>query len=238
MQVLIDALVAAVGAERIRLRAPAVAVARTERGYRVELEEGAALEAERVIVAVGAPRAAELLRAGGIDPAIADGLDAIPHGSAATVTLVWREKDVVHPLDAYGFVVPAVERREVLAATWSSAKWPGRAPEGWVLLRVFVGGVHAPDAAELDDALLISLCRRELRALMGIEAPPAFVRVVRYPRAMPLYTVGHRARAEAIEARLAALPGLALAGTALHGVGVPDAIAAGERAAERIARRG
>jgi oxygen-dependent protoporphyrinogen oxidase len=238
MQVLTDALVAAVGRDRIRLGAPVRALARQGGSWRVLLEDGTVRQAERVVVATGAPCAAAILRAGGVDAAIADGLDAIPHGSAATVTLAWRIREIPRPLDAYGFVVPAVERRAILASTWSSAKWPGRAPEGWALIRVFIGGVHAPDAAELDEPTLVGAARRELRALMGIDAPPAWTRIVRYPRAMPIYTLGHRARAAAIDARVAALPGFALAGNALGGVGVPDAIASGERAAERLAGTG
>lgn len=232
MQVLIDALVRAAGS-RLRTRAPVRAVERAGAGWRVVLDSGEALEADAVVLAVASHRIASILRAGEIDERLADGLDAIPHGSAATVTFAWREREVPHPLDAFGFVVPAVERRAILASTWASTKWPNRAPAGWALIRVFLGGLHDPAAHERDDDALIRSARRELRALMGIEAEPAFTMVMRYPRAMPLYQVGHLARVEAIEARAERIPRLALAGNGMRGVGIPDAIASGERAAER-----
>lgn len=243
MQVLIDALAAKVGA---RLRNGA-AVSRVERAggagggagadvkWRVVLASGEAREVDGVVLALASHRIAALLRAGGIDDALADGLDAIPHGSAATVTFAWRRSEIPHALDAFGFVVPAVERRAVLASTWSSVKWPGRAPEGWELIRVFVGGTYDQDAPERDDDELERTARRELRALMGITAQPAWSRVMRYARAMPLYRVGHLERVRAIEGRAERLVGLALAGNGLRGVGIPDAIASGERAAERLA---
>ncbi|MDQ3037809.1 MAG: protoporphyrinogen oxidase, partial [Myxococcota bacterium] len=205
MQVLVDALVRSLGA-RLRTRSPVRAIERVGTTWRVVLASGEVREHDAVIVALASHRIASLLRAGGIDDALTEGLDAIPHGSAATITFAWRRAEIPHALDAFGFVVPAVERRAVLASTWSSVKWPGRAPAGWELLRVFVGGQHDEDAPDRDDDALIASARRELRALMGIEAEPAFARVVRYARAMPIYRVGHLERARAIEGRAERTP--------------------------------
>lgn len=236
MQVMVDALAQRIG-PRLRTRTTVRAIERIGARWRVTLASGEARECDAVIVALTSHRTAALLRAGGIDDALTEGLDAIPHGSAATITFAWRRSEVPHALDAFGFVVPSVERRAVLASTWSSVKWPGRAPLGWELIRVFVGGVHDEDAPDRDDDSLIASARRELRALMGIEAAPAFAKVMRYPHAMPIYRVGHLDRARAIEARAERLAGLGLAGNSLRGVGIPDAIASGERAAERVASR-
>lgn len=234
MQVLIDALVAAIGAQRISLGVGAIRIERDRDGWRVILGDGSSERADAIAIALSSWRASALLR--DVPGVPHDALDAIPHGSAATVTFGWRSHEIPRPLDAYGFVVPAVERRSILASTWASSKWPGRAAEGSALIRVFVGGVHDEDAAERDDRDLVATARRELRALMGIEASPLFSRVVRYRRAMPIYRIGHLDRASAIEAKLAAIPTLALAGNSLRGVGIPDAIASGERAAEALAR--
>ncbi|AKF05781.1 protoporphyrinogen oxidase [Sandaracinus amylolyticus] len=231
MQVMIDALVRAIG-PRLRTNTPVRAIERGGQGWRVVLESGETRSCDAVVLAVASHRIASMLR--GVDGVLADGLEAIPHGSAATVTFAWRESEVPHALDAFGFVVPAVERRSILASTWASTKWPDRAPAGWALIRVFVGGLHDPDAADRDDDALVRSARRELRALMGIEASPAFTKVMRYPRAMPLYQVGHLARVEAIEARASRHDRLGLAGNGMRGVGIPDAIASGERAADRV----
>lgn len=233
MQVLTDALTARIGG-RIRTQTPARSIERAGTRWRVRTESGESHTCDGVIVALPAHRIASLLRASGANEGLIDGLDAIPHGSAATVTFAFRREDVPHALDAFGFVVPAIEKRAVLASTWSSVKWPGRAPEGWELIRVFLGGPQDPEVILRDDDELTARAKRELEALMGISSAPAFTRIMRYPHAMPQYRVGHLERASAIENRVSRLLGLELAGNSLHGVGIPDAIASGERAAERI----
>ncbi len=225
MQVLIDALAGRLGG-RVRTEAPVRHLERVEGGWRVDGEA-----ADRVIVAIPAWRAAELLRP--IDDRLAQGLEGIPYGSAATVTFAWPEAQIPHPLDAFGLVVPAVERRSILAATFASVKWPGRAPRGQALIRVFIGGAHAEDAAELDDETLTALARREIGRLLGVTAEPRFSSVGRYVRAMPQYQLGHVERVDALMARADRHPGLYLAGNAYRGVGIPDTIAYAESVADR-----
>ena len=230
-----EAVAAALG-ERVRLGASVATLAEGRSGYRLGLASGETIAARRVIVAVPAPRAAALVER--LDATLAGHLRAIRYGSAAVVTLAYAREAVPHPLDAYGFVVPAIEGRLVLASTWSSVKWPGRAPAGKVLLRVFLGGATRPEVPRLGDAQLLAAARRELRALMGVEAPPGLVRVDRFLDAMPHYHVGHLDRVEAIEDRASAMAGLSLAGNAYRGVGIPDAVASGERAADEVLRDG
>jgi oxygen-dependent protoporphyrinogen oxidase len=220
--------------ERVRMNARAVGLEAKGEGYRVELEGGESLLADAVVVALPAPRAKELLR--GLDEALAAQLAAIRYDSAATVTFAYRREDVPHPLDAYGFVVPAVERRAVLASTWASEKWPGRSPDGMALLRVFLGGHGRPEAPFGQDDDLIAAARRELGALMGIRAKPALIRVDRFLGAMPRYRVGHLRRVATIERLVGRHRGLALAGGAYRGVGIPDSVRSGEAAATSLLR--
>ncbi len=235
MQVLIDALAQPLG-ERLHLGERAISLHRTDRGYEVTTER-ARHACHAVVVALPGPASSALL--GELDGPIADALEGVPHGSAATVTFALDRAAIAHPLDAYGLVVPAVERRRVLAMTWASEKWPGRAPEGAALIRVFVAGPGdgaGPTTIELDERSDDELTRtalREMRALLGVRRDPRFAVVSRFPRAMPRYRLDHAARRERIERRLDAHPGLALAGNALHGVGIPAAIASGQRAADR-----
>ena len=137
-------------------------------------------------------------------------------------------------LDASGYVVPRTERRAALACTWVSSKHRGRAPEGRHLFRVFVGGAHAPEIVARPDDALVALAREELRRTLGVTATPRLVHIVRWVGAMPQYHLGHPERVARIEVRAAALPWLALAGNAYRGVGVPDCVASGERAAARV----
>jgi oxygen-dependent protoporphyrinogen oxidase len=150
------------------------------------------------------------------------------------VTLAYRRADIRPPLDGFGFVVPQVERRPIIAGTFSSVKYPGRAPEGHALLRVFMGGALNESALEADDAALVETVRGQLGELLGVTGAPLFTRVARHPHAMPQYHVGHAARAEAIELAVARHPGLRLAGGAYRGVGIADCVRSGEEAAEGV----
>ena len=130
-------------------------------------------------------------------------------------------------------MVPRAENRPVMATTWSSSKFPGRAPEGHVLLRSFLGRAGIEAAAQLDDAEMTKVVRGELREVMGIAAEPEFVQTFRWPRGMPQYRVGHVDLVNRIEAGVAKVPGIELAGGAYHGIGIGDCLREGAAAAER-----
>ena len=195
-----------------------------ERGYEVVLDGGAGtLPATAVIVATPAPAAAVLVRP--LSPVAATMLAEIEHASTATVSLAYRAGDVGSAAAGYGFVVPRSEGRHLLAGTWGSHKWPGRAPAGQVLVRGYVGGIGREAVLDADDDGLIHLVRAELGALAGIRGAPVHTEVHRYPSGMPQYTVGHLARVARIRDALAACPGLAVTGAPYGGVGIPDCIA-------------
>ncbi len=199
--------------------------------WRVATEAGGTFAADRVIVAAETHVAARLLRY--TDPALATLLGEIPYASSATISLGYRRADVPHPLDGFGFVVPRTERRALLACTFASVKYPGRAPAGHTLLRAFVGGALDEAILGADDATLVERARDELRQALGVTAEPVLTRVCRWPAAMPQYRVGHLARVETIERRVAALPGLGLAGGGYRGVGIADCVRSAEDATER-----
>ena len=231
MEDLVAALATRLQPGTVLLKQRVAGVERRGDRWRVATAEGADLDADRVIVATESHAAARMLRY--VDPTLATLLAEIPYASSATVTLGYRRADVPHPLDGFGFVVPRTEKRALLACTFSSVKYAGRAPEGDVLLRAFVGGALNEAVLELDDAPLVMRARAELREALGITAAPALARVFRWPKAMPQYHVGHLARVETIERRAGALPGLDLAGGAYRGVGISDCVRSGEGAAER-----
>jgi oxygen-dependent protoporphyrinogen oxidase len=231
IQTLPDAVAARLG-ERVRCGVRVSSLARDTSGYRVVTEGGGEMEADAVIVAVPASRAAALVEP--VDRELGDRLRAIRYGSAATVTFAWKRDEIPHALDAFGFVVPRVERRPLLASTWASIKWPNRAPHGHVLIRAFLGGADYEEIVTYGNDELEAVGRHELRDVLGVAAEPSLVRIDRYVDAMPRYELGHLARVERIEHRAKTLPGLALAGNAYRGVGIPDAVRSGERAAEAL----
>lgn len=230
MQEFIDALEAQI-ASAIRTQASVSAVERAGDGYRVCVD-GEWRGFDAVVLALPAHAAGAALSA--FDAELAGELTSIPYASAATLTFAWPRADVPHALDAFGFVVPAREACDVLASTWASVKYEGRAPEDRALIRVFIGGYRGQHHLQASDEQLTRLSLGELRKLMGIAAPPLFTRVVRYVNAMPQYQVGHLARVARIEARVALHPKFALAGNAYRGVGIPDAVRSGEQASARI----
>ncbi len=232
MQELVDALKARLPAGTVRLGAKAVRVLPQGRRWQIELAQGEALWADAVVLATPAFQAARLVQ--GFAPDLARDLSAIPYSSAATVSLAFRREQIRHPLGGFGFVVPLRENRSILACTFSSVKYEGRAPKGQVLLRAFVGGALQEELFSLDDREVEKQVYRELASLLGIEAAPLFVHIHRHPRSMPQYLVGHLRRVAAIEEKTAAFPGLALAGSAYRGVGIADCVRSGEEAASAL----
>ncbi len=203
-------------------------------GWRIGLSGGESLEAEAVALAVPSWQAAPLVA--GVDGPLADLLETIPWVSSATVTSAWERSQVGHPLDASGFVVARGEGRSITACTWSSVKFPGRAPAGRVLLRAFVGGAKQQSLLEQPDEAIAKMVQSDLGEVMGLAGEPLFVRVHRWPKAMPQYTMGHLQRVEAIEAACERHPGLALAGSSYRGLGIPDCINQGRQAARGLFR--
>jgi oxygen-dependent protoporphyrinogen oxidase len=233
VQVLTDKLAALLSASiRLNARVHALDFDQATRQWRLTVDANETINADAVCLALPAYAAAALLRT--LDGALAAELDAIPYASTATVNLAYRRADIPHALDGFGFVVPFIERRATLACTFSSVKFSGRAPDGHALLRAFVGGALQPDMFALDADEMLAAVRADLRALLGIEAPPLFAHVEHWPRSMAQYHLGHLERIARINERLKNFPALQLAGNAYNGAGLPDCIRSGRAAAERI----
>lgn len=213
----------------LRVGCPVNAVRKDGGGYRVELCSGGFERADVVILTPMAWQAADLLE--GLDPELAGALREIPFVSTATVSLAWPDRDLPPLPGGYGFVVARSELRCVAAATFSSRKFPGRAPPGTTLLRCFLGGAGREAPLRWGDAELLEAVREDLARLLGIRARPSLERLHRWPRANPQYALGHAERLRRIDSRLEKHPGLLLAGASYRGVGIPDCIASGERAA-------
>lgn len=232
MQSLIDALAQRLPEGSARLRSPVSAVHRGANSWTVATTSGEGIDADAVVLATPAHQSARFVEA--LDRSLADELRGISYASSATVSLAYRQDQIPRRLDGFGFVVPLVEARSIVACTYSSMKYPGRAPEAHVLMRCFVGGATQQNLFEQDDATMYESVRRELHELLGISSAPVLQRLHRHVQAMPQYRVGHLERMTRIDACLAEHPGLALAGNAYRGVGIPDCIHTGEMAAESV----
>jgi oxygen-dependent protoporphyrinogen oxidase len=219
LETLINALRDRLNHVRIRLNEHVARVDKKASGsaipcWSVQLEDGTSMEADGIIITGPSPHAARLLT--GVDTGLAEQLSAVQYASSAVVHFAYRREQVAHPLDAFGLVVPIAEKRKIIAASFSSVKYEGRAPDGYVLLRAFMGGALHPDMMEHNTTA------------------PHFAMVHRWPESMAQYDVGHLQRVGAIRRRLGDHNGLQLAGNGFEGVGIPDCVRAGERAAEEL----
>ena len=223
-------------APQVMRRATSVVGLQQTGAFRLSLNTGETLTARQIVLAVPAYVAADLIDP--IDAPLGTLCKGIPYTSTATVALSYPRAAVQHDLRGTGFVVPRVERGTALmAGSWVSSKWPGRAPEGQVLLRGFVGGTRDPEALTQTDAGMIRAVHRDLAALLRISGEPGLQRVYRWPRLNPQHEVGHLDRLAQIDERLTRLPGLHLAGAGFRGVGIPDCVANGRAAGAAAAAR-
>jgi oxygen-dependent protoporphyrinogen oxidase len=202
--------------------------------WRVTFDNTETIEADAVCVAVPSFTAAALLT--DLAPEVSRHLREIKFASTATINMAYRRDEVAHKLDGFGFVVPRIENRSLIACSFSSVKFAGRAPDSHVLFRAFVGGALQPEMLDLDDTEMVSRVEQDLTALLGISGKPLFSEVARWQNSMPQYALGHLARVEQIENELTRFPGLTLAGNSYRGAGIPDCISSGERAADAIMR--
>lgn len=202
--------------------------------YSLQLGNGQAIVSDAVIVATPAHVSADLMER--VSPEAAELLSGISYASTAVVTLAYRRADVDHPLDATGFLVPRTEDRVLTACTWSSSKWPHRAPPDMALFRCFLGRAGQQDVLHTGGQGLVQLAVRELDEIVGLRGEPVLSRVHRWPRSMPQYEVGHLDRLGRVETALAGHPGLALAGAGYRGIGIPDCVRQGREAAEQVLR--
>jgi oxygen-dependent protoporphyrinogen oxidase len=217
----------------VRADARVTSLERTPSHWLVRTDRGEAHAADHVVLAVSARAAAAIVA--GLDPALAASLAAIPFSGIHVVALGYRIADVPHPLDGYGYLVTRPERMATLGVVWESSLFPGRAPEGMALLRVFLGGARRPELAGAAAPTAIAAACADLEHVLGITAAPVRTWTFPWPNAIAQYTVGHLGRVSAIRGRLQQHPGLSVCGTSYDGTSFNHAIAAGSRAGRNLA---
>lgn len=230
---LVSALVHRLPKDAIRLHTPISGLRRSsDDRWTLSMHDSSSEQFDAVVLATPSGVTARLLA--GVNRKLAAELNSIAHSGCTVVTLGYNRSDVGHPLNGHGFVVPQVENRSIIACTFSSVKYHHRAPEGQVLLRVFLGGATCPQIMAFDDEQIMQTVATELNPLLGIRGQPTLTRITRWPDIMPQYHVGHLDRVTRIDAEVAELPGVELAGNSYRGVGIPHCIHSGEQAAERV----
>jgi protoporphyrinogen/coproporphyrinogen III oxidase len=222
------------GSLRLRTRVCRIGVAAPGGTFRVETSSGEVVSCCAVVLATPAFVTADLVRP--LDEQLAQLCSEVPYASTATIVLAFPRSAIGHPLNGSGFVVPKREGTGILAATWMSSKWPGRAPSDRALMRVFVGGSRDPKALDESDDALVVRALRAIRPVLSVTGEPLLTRVYRWRQSSPQHEVGHRARLNAIDQRLAHYTGLFVTGSGFRGVGIPDCVADGRATARQAAR--
>jgi protoporphyrinogen/coproporphyrinogen III oxidase len=232
MSSLIEALVDDLGTS-IETGAVAQRIERRRSGYRVLIQNGTPVDGDALILAVPAYVAGDLLAE--LNPLAAAELRCIDYASVATACFIWPPGSVDIPPDTSGLLVPSHQRRILAGATWFSQKWPHLSPaDGRIVVKAFAGraaGGHEPDS---DDERLLAALVDDLGSAVAVRARPLVARLIRWPRALPLYAVGHLDKVERIERALGTTPGILLAGAAYRGSGVSDSVKSAQTAAERV----
>jgi oxygen-dependent protoporphyrinogen oxidase len=236
LETLIQALESRLEDTDIRLKTPVIGIKKTRRqtgpSWEIMTRSGNALKAHGLVIAGPSTHAATLLKK--VDSSLAEKLSAVSYASSAVAHLAYKREQISHPLNAFGCVVPMTEKRDIIAASFSSVKYSGRAPSGYVLIRAFMGGALKPELTQYDDDKLIDTARNDLNDLLGISTKPQFAVISRWPDSMAQYEVGHLERVSTMRRQIAAHQGLQIAGNGFEGVGIPDCVRAGEQAAEAI----
>jgi oxygen-dependent protoporphyrinogen oxidase len=234
MAELTDTLVASLKKTNIQTGCGIVCVKqkKQESGYEIYFDQDKKMEVDAVVLATPAFVTADLVEE--LDETLAENLREISYASSITVSLAYERSKISHLLKGFGLIIPRIEHRKIMATTWSSLKWVNRAPEGYVLLRVFLGGAYHQEMIQLGDDALLELVRGELKELVGIDAEPLFGKIFRWARTMPQYTVGHLERITELENRFNNYPGIFITGAGYRGVGVPDCIHNAELTADRV----
>lgn len=218
----------------VRLSVRAESIARARGAYEIATSRET-LRADAIVIATPPPHTATLLAA--LDGELARLAGEIRCGSSAAIFLGYERDAIAHPLDASGFVVPRTAKNKLVACTFVTSKWEGRAPVGRVLLRAFVGGAGRESALDASDGELVDIARSELGELLGRMGDPILARVFRHVRASPQPEVGHLARMRAFDDRLRALPNAYVVGNGYRGTGIPDCVRQARETADAIAPR-
>ena len=180
------------------------------------------VDADIVVFASPAYASSEILK--DFDEELSKALSDIPYPHVSVVCFGYEKEKVKHPLNGFGFLIPHMEGRKILGSLWDSSIFPNRASEGHVLLRTMIGGAQSPEIAMLDNNKLIDVVFNELKPILGLKTDPDMVRIYRWEKAIPQYTLEHNNILKSIHERLKQYPGLYLTGNSYRGIGINDCV--------------
>jgi oxygen-dependent protoporphyrinogen oxidase len=219
-EALVCALAANLGAS-LRCNVTVAELKRATAGFQLKItaaEGEEELSCARLVLATPTAATAELLR--NVAPSACGALQKISYAPVAVVSLGYRTEQIRHPMQGFGFLVPRSAGVRTLGTVWNSSLFPGRAPQGHVLLTSFIGGAIDQAAASLSAEELVATAHRDISPLLKISGEPAATHVTRYRWAIPQYNLGHLDRLKSIQDAVGAVPGLWMIGNYWKGPAV------------------
>lgn len=233
MQEIVETLEKKIPPHKIVLSKEVVGLEKKDHFYLITLKSGGSFKAKNIILTTPTYSSAKIVRE--IDKELSHKLSEIPYSPSITIPIAFKKNDFAHPLKGFGVVVPKSEGRRVMAISWISSKWPYRVPEGYVMLRVFMGGKEGKKLVTFSKEEILKIALEEIKIIMRTSAEPFDYEVFRFEKSMPQYTLGHKQKIGFIQSRLEELhPSLIITGGAFHGVGIGDCIREGRKAARKI----
>ncbi|MDY6863226.1 MAG: protoporphyrinogen oxidase [Thermodesulfobacteriota bacterium] len=236
MEELVNSLISKLDKKWLIKNSPVVKLERKSKnsGFQITIKDGGELVADAVVIATPAYVAGNLLHE--LDQNLARTLLEIPYVSTGTISLGYNMEDLHNTFSGFGFLIPRMEERKIMAATFCSIKFKERAPENKFLLRCFIGGAKGEDILSLDDETLLKVAKEELKDITGIKAQPILTRLYRWEKAMPQYILNHKEKIERIRLKTEDHPGLFLTGSGYRGIGIPDCINEAMHTSESIVK--
>lgn len=232
LQTLTDTLADSIGRDKIRLACRVQYMVQTGQRWKLKTNDGNEFDADIVVLATPAKASSSILQ--NVDRELSADFLSVEYSSSVVLNMLFNAENIGHPMDGFGFVVPELERRSIIACSFSSTKFKGRAPQNKVLMRVFLGGILHPELFDCSDGDLLQSALKDLRHYLKITSYPQKIWIKRWPSAMPQYNVGHLQLVKRMKERFAKHDRLIWTGSALTGVGIPDCVRAGLKAAERV----
>ena len=231
MSVIIERLCASAEFARQDFETPVLSLKKSEKRWLVGSERGEE-EFDAVVLSTRADTAGQLLS--NVDPQLGERLSGVHYVSSVVATLVFEEKDFRGFPEGLGIIIPSAEKKNLVACSLYSSKFPGKCGSGKVVIRCFLGGELNPEAALWDEEKIKAVLKEELAQIFGFDNHPTEIYIRKYPMSMPRFALGHREEISRAMHRLSRHSGLALCGSAYHGVGIPDCARSGDLAARKI----
>ncbi|PYZ94125.1 protoporphyrinogen oxidase [Salipaludibacillus keqinensis] len=221
LQTMVDRVEEKLDDDSVKKNMALIKIEKESERYRLFFEDGSEDLVDRVLLTTPHQHASSVFQSETFMKPIKE----IPATSVATVALAYPKEAIKKDIDGTGFVVSKKTNYSITACTWTHKKWKHSAPEGYALLRAYIGKAGDDKIVGEPDEVILDKVKQDLDHIMKIDGDPLFYRIKRWKESMPQYEVGHLERLKVVRQNLASkYPGVRLVGASYNGIGLPDCI--------------